>query len=276
MPEFGGLVHFVRARREVVAPGEEYLRMVYRTTLVRNAERLAIVDYIADRTPFFYRPLEAILSDFRSGLFMTAIKSTLSRLPTVVSFQESHFGEVVAGVFCHDVLNLRIIYSKLSMLTAENTNAHKMDLVMYDPASNPVRIVFGEVKSSPKERRGGVPAGHDASCYADLFNSFNAYDTADEQFDLTAARDHIDRLRGADQDAVRAALLPYSSSTTAYAGFVVIDDGTYSVEETRVLRSRRNDKSFEVDLICLESFSSVAQEVYGKLQSAISAKDGAH
>jgi hypothetical protein len=69
-----------------------------------------------------------------------------------------------------------------------------------------------------------------------------------------------------DRDRVRAALLPYSPAPHRYAAFAVIDAGTYSDEEAQVLRTRRNEKQFEVDVVCLESFSDVSKGVYAALK----------
>jgi len=200
------------------------------------------------------------------GYFKTAIKATLAKLPTSPSFQESHFGEIVAGIFAEDVLGLRRLYSKLSLLGAENANAYKMDLVMYDPSVDPIRFVFSEVKCSPKSEADGLPSGHDKSCFADLFRSMNKYSESDRRFDLTAARDNLGNIPSADRERVRQALKPYSLTTVAYAGFVVIDTATYCRDEAEVLRRQTNPKQFDVDLICLETFSVVAGNVYGSLQ----------
>jgi hypothetical protein len=202
------------------------------------------------------------MADLKSGLFLTAMKSTLAKLPTSQSFRESHFGEIVASIFAEEVLGLRRLYSKLTVLTAENANAYKMDLLMYDSMSDPLRFVFGEVKCSPKCAADGLPANHHESCFADLFKSMNKYSKTDRNFDLTAARDNLHEIPEEDRIRVRAALKPYSNATFSYAGFAVIDASTYSPEEAQVLRTRKNDKALEIDVLCLESFSLVAENVY--------------
>lgn len=268
-----GLMHFIKAQREIVDGDRAAVRLVYRSEFFRNANGISIGQYIADRAPLFYRSVDDILRDLQAGYFVTAIKSTLAKLPTSESFQESHFGEIVAGLFAEDVLGLRKLYSKLSLLSAENANAYKMDLVMYDPSSKPLRFVFGEVKCSPKISADCTPVGHDASCYADIFNSMNKYSSEDCAFDLNAARDRLVGLKPGEREAVRQALLPYSGARVAYAGFAVIDTSTYDKDEAQVLRTRKNDKQFEVDLICLESFSTIAGLVYGGLKGILQAQE---
>ncbi|WP_156782005.1 Hachiman antiphage defense system protein HamA [Acidihalobacter aeolianus] len=246
-----GLLHFIRARREPIEGDKEAVRLVYRSELVRNATGSGpeLDQYVADRAPLFYRSVDSIMDDLRAGYFLTAVKDTLAKLPTSKSFQTSHFGEIVAGIFAEEVLGLRRLYSKLSLLSAENANPYKMDLVLYDPDSVPIKFIFGEVKCSPKVAADGLPTKHDASCFSDLFNSMNKYQSSDRNFDLAAARDNLGNIPTGDRDRVRDALKPYSGSEVGYAGFVIIDTSTFDLGEAQVLRTRKNNKEFEVDLV---------------------------
>lgn len=264
-----GLLHFIQANREVLDGEKSAVRVVYRSHLLSKGDKHTLDSYISDRAPLFYRPFSSIVSDLRAGYFLTAVKATLARLPTAESFHESHFGEIVAAIFAEEVLGLHLLYSKLSMLTAENSNAYKMDLVMYDVKSDPVRIVLGEVKCSPKCEADGLPAKHDESCFADLFASLNKYTDKDFKFDLTAARDNLRNIPEEDRERVRAALKPYSDVQVSYAGFAVIDSSTYSLDEAQLLRTRKNKKAFEVDLICVESFPTLAKSVFGSLKGLL-------
>jgi hypothetical protein len=178
------------------------------STFAASGDGIVLSEYVADRAPLFYRRLEYVVNDLKAGLFLTAFRDTLAKLPTAESFQESHFGEIVAGLFAEDITPLRRLYSKLSLLTAENANAFKMDLLLCNPKATPVEFVFGEVKSSSKSPSDGLPAGHDASIYKKLFESFNKYEKGDLEFDLTAARDNVEALPAADTERVKDALLP--------------------------------------------------------------------
>jgi hypothetical protein len=120
-------------------------------------------------------------------------------MPKSEGFRESHFGEILATIFAEEVMGLRQIYSKLSLLSSENSNAYKMDLILYDPTCDPVDIVLGEVKSSPKISSDGKPVGHSKSCFPSLFTSINEYSQDDSKYDLTAARDNINNLPEEDK-----------------------------------------------------------------------------
>ena len=226
-----------------------------------------MADYIADKTPLFYRDLPKIIDDLGDGYFVTTIKSTLAKLPTSESFQESHFGEIATGIFVEEVMGLRKLYSKLTLLTAENANAFKMDLVLYRPTSDPIEFIFGEVKSSPKISADGSPVGHHKSCFADIFTSMNKYGDDDLAFDLTAAKDHIQALPEVERNRIRKALMPYGDLIVSYAGFAIIDTTTKSDSEISLLATRQNKKTFDVDVICVEEFPTVATSAYKRLEA---------
>lgn len=260
------MLHFIKARRVEINGKKPAIRMVYRSQVIEHNNGIDFDSYVADKAPLFYRRMDDIINDLRDGLFLTAFKSTLARAPTAQSFQESHFGEIVAGLFAEEVLGLRRLYSKLTNLSAENSNAYKMDLVMYQPNATPIKFILGEVKCSPKS---GKPADHHKSCYPDLFNSLREYSQDDYNFDIAAARDNLSNIPDSERESVRAALLPYSGAEISYAGFVVVDSATYCETEAQILRTRSSNKEFEVDLICVESFSKVASSVYQGLQALL-------
>jgi hypothetical protein len=247
---------------------ESDCRSVHLSCIASRSDGLILSDYVADRAPLFYRKLESVIKDLEVGLFLTAFRDTLAKIPPAESFQESHFGEIVAGLFAEEIGQLRRLYSKLSLLTAENSNAYKMDLVLCNPAASPTEFIFGEVKSSPKSASEGSPPGHDKSCYPSLFESFNKYEEGDLQFDLTAARDNIGHLPSDEGQRIKDALLPYGERTLKYAGFVIIDTDTHREEEARVLATRKNKKEFGVELICIESLKTNIEATYKKLGKA--------
>lgn len=261
------LVHFVRVARTQVARGPKDLRIVHHTEIADTAGGKPLSRYVADRVPLFYRALSSVTEDLEySGCFMTAVRTTLGRLPTSESFIESHFAEIAAALFSEQILGYRRLYSKLTMLTSENQNAHKMDLLMYDPSERPFPIIAGEVKSSMKAV---APAAHDKSCYADVFNSLRNYDATDFEYDLSAANDRLHDLPPEDTAPVRDSLSPYSASPRRYIGFIVIDAATFDTDECRVLATRKSDVQFSVDLIAVERVADVAGASYERLQRVL-------
>jgi HamA len=237
--------------------------------VLAQAEEIQLAKYISSKAPLFYRNLSNIVADMSdSRHFGSVIKETLSRIPSDESFRESHFCEIVSGVFAEEVMGLTRIYSKLTLLTAENANAYKMDLVLCRPDANPVEFVFGEVKSSCKQTK---PANHHKSCFADLFVSFNGYDSGDMEFDLTSARDRVEALLTQQRDKVRKALLPYGDRILSYAGFVVIDSSTFDHDESKVLATRKNNKAFDIELLCVDTLKDTGYLTYSILETQLKA-----
>ncbi len=234
-------------------------RIVFESRLHKEAENLNLADYVADKAPLFYRDVGKISSELSDGYYISSLKRTLAKIPTADSFKQSHFAEIACGIFAEEVMGLVRIYSKLSLLTAENANAFKMDLVLCDPSTEPLEFVFAEVKSSPKSVS---PANHHLGCYADLFNSFNKYEETDREFDLGAARDRIDSIPNPLRDRVHKALLPYAGTKIRYAGFAVVDEATFFEPEVRILATRKNSKVFDVDLVCIEAYRDVTDKAY--------------
>jgi len=259
MGRFSMLSKLLKATRVNLEFNGTSVRKGLKTEVLSAKEELQLAKYISSKAPLFYRNLSNIVSAMQdSQHFGAVIKETLSKIPESESFRESHFCEIVAGVFAEETMGLTRLYSKLSLLTSENANAYKMDLVLYRPNTDPVEFIFGEVKSSCKT---DVPAKHHQSCFSDLFTSFNGYLAADLEFDLTAARDRVEEL----PPLVKNALLPYGERVISYAGFVVIDAATFDPTEVKVLATRKNAKTFDVDLLGVETLKDVSHLTYSIL-----------
>lgn len=258
---------FVDVERKDFQHDDSLVRGVFISDIERHSQSAKLDKYLADRLPLYYREAHHVSETLEDGYFMSAFKETLDRLPTSESFRESHLGEITSAIFAEEIIGYKLIYNKLSILTAENANPYKMDLVMYKPGSDPVEFILGEVKSSMKGED-DLPARHDKSCYASVFNSMNEYDTSDRDFDLSAARDRLGNMPEKEKESIRKALLPYSDRIVNYAGFVVVDSCTARSDEIAVLGTRENEKDFDVDLICVEELSDIADSVYAWLEDA--------
>ena len=237
-------------------------RRVHLSRIVRSVEEQHLEEYLADRAPLFYRSPDKIAETLDQGYFLTAFREVVRRLPTSSHFRKSHFGEILSAVFAQEVLGWRLIYSKLRLTTAENANPYKMDLLFFDPSRAAPTIILAEVKSSMKTE---IPAKHDKSCFPSLFDSLREYSAEDLEYDLTAARDHVEQLDPEEQEKVKSALLPYSERALLYAGFSVIDTATRSDSETSMLATRRSSKTFDVDLVCVDELSLVSESTYAIL-----------
>ena len=250
---------FLACGRVEIHKGAAARRRVYLSRIVRSVEEHSLEKYIADCAPLFYRSPDKIVETLEEGYFLTAFREVVRRLPTSSHFRDSHFGEILAAVFAREVVGWRLIYSKLRMTTAENSNPYKMDLVFFDPSRTVPTIILGEVKSSMKS---GIPARHDKSCYPSLFDSLREYSIVDLEYDLTAARDSVEQLPLNEQEKVKKALLPYAEREIVYAGFSVIDTDTRRDSETSMLAKRKSSKTFDIDLVCVDDLSDVSESTY--------------
>ncbi|MFN8007524.1 MAG: Hachiman antiphage defense system protein HamA [Terriglobia bacterium] len=257
-----GFMQFVQSKRSIIQGDRDFVRVVYHSVIRSNNGGNELAVYLADRMPFFYREPSKIIEALSSQYFVSTVKETLARLPDSATFQESHFAEISSAIFCEEVLGLKRLYSKLSLLTAENTNPHKMDILFCNPCVDPVEFILCEVKSSMKCAAEGLPPGHDKSCFADLFRSFNKYQEKDLEFDLAAAKDRIEVLPTSQRNKILSSLEPYAERSLKYAGFIVIDSGTKDDSEINILGTRKNDKKFDVDLVSVESLRNVAERSY--------------
>ena len=263
----GGIKKFITTSRVKFTASKTSARDVHISDFAHSTQKKErLSSYLADRAPLLYRDAKAISEDFEDGFFLTPIKDTLRKLPTSLPFQQSHFAEILAAVFAEEVLGLRRVYSKLSLLTSENANAYKINLLMYRPNSRPVEFVLGEVKSSHKSADEGLPSNHHTSCFADLFNSAREYAEDDYEFDLAAAKDRLHNLKEPDRTDVREALKPSGSRVVGFAGLVVIDHGTKNDKETPVLATRKSKRTFNVELLCVEKINETTNSMFSFLK----------
>lgn len=249
-------------RLNMTFDGKELLRAVYKSEILRSAPGGQLEEYVADRMPTFYRDPRKVAAEIEGGHFFTAIKKTLQRIPDAQTFRDSHFGEILAGIYGQGTLGLRLLYSKLQLLTAENANAYKMDLLFYRPGCDPAEFVLAEVKSSLKSAADGLPASHDTSCFKSVFDSFNKYKQSDLEFDLAAVEEKLDSIPEPDRSRLRNALLPFGAPNIKYAAFCVIDSETHNKNESEVLGTRKNEREFEVDVVCVAELGAVARAAF--------------
>lgn len=260
------LTRFVSIARDVLTCSGTAVRIGHISEIHEKVDEDLIYEYLADELPFFYRNIEDIVSSLRDGYFRTTIRDTLNKLPKAKSFKESHMGEIISAIFARDVLGLKILYKKLTLLTAENSNAYKMDLVLYRIDGDVVYIIFGEVKMSAKS---SVTAGktHKNSIYPSLFSSIKQYETKDRDFDLAAAKDQIKYLDLPEREIIAEALKPYSGKKKIeYAGFIVIDLLTKDIKDMEMLLTKPSNKEFNVDVICVQNLSDNIINSYEALE----------
>lgn len=264
-----GINLFIDQPRSPLAFQGKMVRPVYFSGVKQSENGNTLSFYLSDKAPLYYRRLDSVIDTIKDGNLLTAFAETLKRIPQAASFQESHAGEIIASLFAQEHLNLVQLYSKLHLLTSQNANALKMDLVLCDPSTDPITFILGEVKTSMKAHQPGTPPGHDASCFNEIFRSLSGYTNDDLEFDLTAARDALKHLDKVDGEKIRLALMPYTERKVRYAAFAIIDRATFLEDEAKVLATRANDKSFEVDVVAVDDLRVVATTAFDRLNQLL-------
>jgi hypothetical protein len=115
---------WVSRARSPVACEPPVQRRVYSSALEREANGYRLARYMADRAPSFYYDPRHIIKKIQLGYIGTAMEDVYRRLPTSKWFQQSHFAEILASIFAEEYIGWRPIYSKLSILSTENSNAY--------------------------------------------------------------------------------------------------------------------------------------------------------
>jgi DNA-directed RNA polymerase subunit K/omega len=260
-------LQYIREHRAVVSCPGTAARTVYKSCLGKESNGYQLARYIADRAPLFYRDPERVIETIKQAFVLTAIEDIVRRLPDSTWFQKSHFAEILAAIFAEEVIGWRKIYSKLTLLTSQNSNAYKIDVLMYVPGTNPLEFIFLEVKSSLKTCSNGDLAKHHRGCFRDLMESVKLYSDVDRDFDLDAAEANLSTLPDTDREVVRLALMPYRPRKITYAGFVVIDDSTINDKEVHYLVETPHTKMFNVDLLSVESLPNVVSNTWAPLDA---------
>jgi hypothetical protein len=135
--------------------------------------------------------------------------------------------EILAAHFIESRLGLRRLYSKLTLLSSQNTNAHKMDGLFVDTKSSPFTYLFVEAKSSilptdstpRKSRRSGI--------LADMIRSLELYAQDDPRFELSRIRDNLEKeFSSQEQKIIRADLIPPWPDILRYLGVSITNKST--------------------------------------------------
>src|SRR5882762_1554236 len=94
-----GFLRFLVEDRSVLRAAPPAVRMVYKTTVNREAGDQRLELFVADKAPLFYRKLQEIQASLQDGYFVSSVHDTLARIPTDPNFRVSHFGEIVSAIF---------------------------------------------------------------------------------------------------------------------------------------------------------------------------------
>lgn len=255
-------------------PAITALRRARRATLKQTASGMTLSRYLGGLIPYHYRKPENIGADFGAGHdALEMILSLFTQAPTTPKFQNSHCGEILSSVYIEKVLGYKRLYCKLTLLTAENTNAHKMDGFFVCTDSIPFHYLFVEAKSSILPTGSSKFKGHRYGIFKQMINSIGKYASVDERFDLTRIRDNLEsHFTPEIQKQIRSDLIPPGPENASFLGVSVTNSSTMSSLDDDFILSSPCSRSFDFAGLLVNDLATLAKEAYeygDEIQKAI-------
>lgn len=250
----------------LTADGVEAVRDGCRVVFADEYKGYSFAKHLAGQLPFHYRTLENIASDFSSGnSSLEAILAMISCMPTLPSFQNSHCGEIAASHFVEDQLGYRRLYSKLTMTTSSNTNAHKMDGLFVKTSCAPYEYLFLEVKSSVLPTESTKTKNHRHGILKDMLKSLDGYYRDDPRFEFTRIRDNLTESFTAEEvKIVTADLIPPGPENLKFLGISVTNACTVNSEDDDFILSKPCGIDFNYYALVVTDLEALAKDAYGK------------
>lgn len=221
--------------------------------------------YMSGQLPYFYRKVEGIVADFASQ--HSALESVLAlaaSMPTAKSFQNSHCGEIMAAQFVEQHLNYKRLYSKLTLITSQNTNAHKMDGLFVDCATEPFKYLFVEAKSSILPTASSPTKTHRSGILKQMISSLEKYHDDDPRFELSRIRDNLAQSFPEEVACIiRRDLMPPGPSALDFVGITVTNHQTVNNDDDDFILSTSCALPFKYYALVVTDLSKTAEEAYG-------------
>ncbi|WP_294196759.1 Hachiman antiphage defense system protein HamA [uncultured Sphingomonas sp.] len=234
--------------------------------IIRDEHRgYSLGRYVAGQLPHHYRAAEGIASDFLRGhSALEAVLAMAASMPTSTSFQNSHCGEIIAAHFVEDHLGFRRLYSKLTMLTAENTNAHKMDGLFVKIGALENEYLFVEAKSSILPTEATPHKSHRSGILKQMISSLDGYSSDDPRFELARIRDNLETSFSKDEaNRIHADLIPPGPDNLKFLGVSVTNSVTVNEKDDDFILSEACLAPFDYYALVVTDLSAVAAESYG-------------
>jgi len=257
------------AKEFVLAPtatGVTAIRDGSRTILADDYKGYSLGKYLTGQLPKHYRTLDAIASDFESGnSCLEAVLGMIACMPTVASFQNSHCGEIAAAQFVEELLGYRRLYSKLTMTTSENTNAHKMDGLFVKTSCTPFEYLFVEAKSSILPTVKTKTKTHRSGILTAMLESLHAYDDEDPRFEFARIRDNLEESFAINEaKIIRGDLTPPGPDNLKFLGISVTNASTVNADDDDFILSKQCDIHFDYYALVVTDLAELAKDAYGR------------
>lgn len=249
----------------VTGNGVSVVRSGTRAILKDEHKGYTLGKHVSGQLPYHYRTVEGITADFASGhSALEAVLALAASMPTSPSFQNSHCGEIIASHFVEQHLGFRRLYSKLTMLTSQNTNAHKMDGLFVKTSVAPYQYLFVEAKSSILPTQATPNKSHRSGILKHMVESLEGYSSDDPRFELSRIRDNLEKSFTLDEATlIRGNLIPPGPDNIKFLGISVTNMQTVNAKDDDFILSVNCSALFEYYAIVITDLSQIAQEAYG-------------
>lgn len=248
------------------ATGVTAIRDGYRAVLNDNYKNYSLGKYLTGQITKHYRTLDGIASDFSSGdSHLEALLGMIAPIPTVASFQNSHCGEIAAAQFVEEMLGYRRLYSKLTMTTSENTNAHKMDGLFVKTSCVPYEYLFVEAKSSILPTESTKTKTHRSGILTQMLKSLHEYDDEDPRFEFARIRDNLESsFKDDEAKIIKSDLTPPGPDNLKFIGVSVTNACTVNTEDDDFILSRKCNIDFNYYALVVTDLAGLAKDAYGR------------
>lgn len=248
------------------ATGVTAIRGGYRAVLADDHNGYSLEKYLSGQLPKHYRSLEGISSDFGSGnSCLEAVLGMIACMPTAESFQNSHCGEIAGAQFVEEVLGYRRLYSKLTMTTSANTNAHKMDGLFVKTSCTPFEFLFVEAKSSVLPTTLTKTKTHRSGILKSMLTSLHTYHKDDLRFEFARIRDNLESSFTVDEAAeIKRELTPPGPENLKFLGISVTNASTVNTGDDDFILVEKCDINFNYHALVVTDLAKLAKDAYGR------------
>ena len=242
-------------------------------SIICNGQKLGeLVHYLSGQIPYFYREPAMIAADFAARHHaLEMIADLVVKLPSNPSFQRSHCGEILAALFLEDILGFTRLYCKLSLVTTENSNVHKMDGFFVDLRNTPYMYYAVEAKCSIQPTGNSRFSGHRYGILRQLVSSLDSYTTLDKRFDFSLVRDHLEtnNFSAQQQTTIRRDLVPPGPKNFVYLGVASINQSTISTADDDYVLTAPCSAKFQFYSVAVSDLKRIADSSYASVLSML-------
>lgn len=239
------------------------LRSGYRTVMADSSGAVSLHKYLSGQLPYFYRKMESIVEDFESEhSALELMIDLMASAPSTQSFRNSHGGEILAAHHIQEKLKYKKLYSKLTMTTSEDTNAHKMDAMFVDTSKSQYEYIFVEAKSSILPTEKTKTKSHRSGILKDMIASLDGYIREEPRMELVRIRENLQSGFNDEERKIILSDLRAPGPDLKFIGISVTNSVTVNEKDDNFILSVPCGVKFEYHAIVVTDLHDLARDAY--------------